>query len=201
MCRSFYLALNMDAMEKIKNYFNSLVKMEDSDWVIFSSKLEKVEFPKKSLLLKMGHTERYLSFIEYGIVRFNIPKLDHDFTFGFAFENSFVSAYDSFLTQSPSFYNVEAITDCVLWRISFDDLNSVYKCTQVGNIIGRKAAEDIFLKKMKREVSLLEDTAKTRYLNLLREQPQMIKHIPLKYLASYIGVRPQSLSRIRKEIY
>lgn len=190
----------MNSMDKIKAYFDSLIAIEEQDWNIFSSKLTKVAFPKRSLILEMGKTERYLSFIERGIVRFNIPKLDYDFTFGFAFENSFVSAYDSFLTQTASSYNLEAITDCVLWRISFDDLDTVYRTTQVGNFIGRKAIEDIFLKKMKREFTLLEDSAKTRYLNLMREQPELIKHIPLKYLASYIGIRPQSLSRIRKEI-
>lgn len=191
----------MDALDKIKNYFNSLVDMNAKDWEIFSSKLIRMEFPKRSLLLEMGNTEHYLSFIEQGIVRFNIPKLDYDFTFGFAFENSFVSGYDSFLTQLPSSYNLEAITPCVLWRISFEDLHTVYETTSVGNFIGRKAIEDIFLKKMKREMTLLEDSAKTRYLNLMREQPELIKNIPLKYLASYIGIRPQSLSRIRKEIY
>src|SRR5690606_3339995 len=156
---------------------------------------------RSSIILERGKTEKYLSFIEKGIIRFNIPKLDYDFTFAFAFENSFVSAYDSFLTQKPSIYNVEAISNCVLWRISFDDLNAIYNDTQVGDRIGRKVAENIYLKKMKREISLLDDTAKKRYLDLMQEQPHLIQHIPLKYLASYIGVRPQSLSRIRKEIY
>ena len=188
-------------MDKIKEYFESLVVMNDTDWEVFSAKLVKREFPKKSLILEIGKTEQYLSFIEKGIVRFNIPKLDYDFTFGFAFENSFVSGYDSFLTKQPSSYHLEAITDCILWRISFEDLHAVYQTTTVGNLIGRKAVEDIFLKKMKRELTLLEDSAKTRYINLMREQPELIRNIPLKYLASYIGIRPQSLSRIRKEIY
>ncbi|WP_343318954.1 Crp/Fnr family transcriptional regulator [Sphingobacterium multivorum] len=188
-------------MNKIREYFESLVVMNDTDWELFSAKLVRMVFPKKSLILEIGKTEQYLSFIEKGIVRFNIPKLDYDFTFGFAFENSFVSGYDSFLTQQPSSYHLEAITDCILWRISFEDLHMVYQTTTVGNLIGRKAAEDIFLKKMKRELTLLEDSAKTRYINLMREQPELIRSIPLKYLASYIGIRPQSLSRIRKEIY
>ncbi|WP_312333785.1 Crp/Fnr family transcriptional regulator [Sphingobacterium sp.] len=188
-------------MDRIKQYFDSLVVMSDTDWELFSAKLVKTEFPKKSLILEIGKTEQYLSFIEKGIVRFNIPKLDYDFIFGFAFENSFVSGYDSFLTQEPSSYRLEAITDCILWRISYSDLHLIYETTQVGNFIGRKAIEDIFLKKMKREITLLEDSAKTRYLNLMQEQPELIRNIPLKYLASYIGIRPQSLSRIRKEIY
>jgi hypothetical protein len=66
--------------------------------------------------------------------------------------------------------------------------------------MGRKIAEELFLKKTRREMSLLEDTATQRYLDLLSEQPLLIRYIPQKYLASYIGIRPQSLSRIRKAI-
>lgn len=187
-------------MKAIQNYFNELTGISESDSLIFCSKLQRVEFSRKSIILERGKTEKNLSFIEKGIVRFNIPKLDYDFTFAFAFENSFVSAYDSFLTQQPSIYNMEAISDCVLWQISFDELNDVYENTRIGDRIGRKVAENIYLKKMKREISLLEDTAKKRYLDLMKEQPHLIQHIPLKYLASYIGIRPQSLSRIRKEI-
>lgn len=190
----------MSTIENIRKYFNEFVSISDADWDVFSSKLSRVEFPKKSLILEIGKRERFLSFIEKGIIRFNIPKPDHDFTFAFAFENTFVSGYDAFLTQTPSLYNIEAITDCVLWQITYEDLEAVYNNTSIGNRIGRKVAEGLYLRKMKREMSLLEDTAKKRYLDLMNEQPLLIQYIPQKYLASYIGIRPQSLSRIRKTI-
>ncbi|NGM66870.1 Crp/Fnr family transcriptional regulator [Sphingobacterium sp. SGR-19] len=187
-------------MEKIRQFFGEFVTIDDLDWEIFSSKLERAAFPKKSVILEQGKKERFLSFLEKGIIRFNIPKVDYDFTFAFAFENTFFSAYDSFLTQTGSHYNIECITDCVLHRISYKDLEFVYANTSIGDRIGRKVAEDLYVKKMKRERSLLEDTAKKRYMDLLSEQPHLLKYIPQKYLASYIGIRPQSLSRIRKTI-
>ena len=76
----------------------------------------------------------------------------------------------------------------------------IYNETKVGNILGRKSAEDLFLKKSNRELSFLTQTAEQRYLNLFTEQPLLLKHIPLKYIASYIGITPQALSRIRKRI-
>ncbi|MGO1245714.1 MAG: cyclic nucleotide-binding protein, partial [Sphingobacterium sp.] len=79
-------------------------------------------------------------------------------------------------------------------------LHVIYNTTKVGNLIGRKVAESLYAAKMKRELALLKDSAKERYLDLLRNQPHFYKQIPLKYLASYIGVRPQSLSRIRRQI-
>ena len=187
-------------MLNIKNFFSELVDISDEDWAIFSSKLIRRCFPKKSVILRIGERENFLSFIENGIIRYNIPKLDYDFTFGFAFSNSFVSGYDSFLTQQPSNYNLEAITDCTLWQISYDDLDYIYENTIIGDRIGRKIAESLYVKKMKREQSLLEDSAQKKYEDLLKEQPELILNIPLKYIASYIGIRPQSLSRIRRQI-
>lgn len=187
-------------MDQIKEYLEQIVKVSDKDWELFSSKLKKVECKKRTTLLKIGKVENHLSFIEKGSIRLFIPKEENDLTFGFCFKGQFMSAYDSFLTQSPSTYQTETLTDATLWRLTFNDLQDIYKSTEIGNIVGRKTAENLFLMKSQREQSLLNDTAEKRYLNLFTERPQLIKEIPLKYLASYIGVTPQALSRIRKRI-
>ena len=187
-------------MEQIRKYFEQTFKLTDHDWVTFSSKLTRIEVSKRRLLLKAGQTENYLSFVEKGIIRLYIPKEDKDLTFAFGFDNGFMSAYDSFLTRQPSIYNVETLTQTILWRLRYDDLQTIYKETEIGNNIGRQASEDLFLKKSKRELSLLNDTAEQRYLKLFSEQPKLIQQIPLKYIASYIGITPQALSRIRKRI-
>ncbi len=189
-------------MDQIRTYFEATTgKISDADWHNFSSRLTRQEFPKKKLLLETGRTENHLSFIEKGVVRFYIPKESEELTFNFAFDNNFVSAYDSFLTQTPVTYHVETLTPSVLWRITYDDLQAIYAETEVGNTIGRNASEGLFLENFRRELSLLNDTAEQRYLKLFTEQPLLIQNIPLKYIASYIGVKPQSLSRIRRRIY
>ncbi len=88
----------------------------------------------------------------------------------------------------------------MLWSITHADLQVIYRDTDCGQIIGRKTAESLFLLKVKREQSLLNESAEERYLKLFTEQPQLIKEIPLKFLASYIGITPQALSRIRRRI-
>lgn len=108
-------------MEQIKEYFKKTFILTDKDWQIFSSKLSRQEFSKKLLLLAKGKTENYLSFVEKGIIRFFIPHETKDVTFSFAFENAFASGYDSFLTRRPSVYNVETLTQTILWRLSYDD--------------------------------------------------------------------------------
>ncbi len=187
-------------MQQIREYFERVSALNENDWQLFSSKLVRREFPKKTLLLKAGQTENYLSFVEKGIIRFFIPKEENDLTFGFAFDNAFMSAYDSFLTRIASIYQLQALTETILWSLTYQDLQEIYNKTQIGNTIGRHAAEDLFLKKSKRELSLLNETAEQRYLKLFTEQPQLIKQIPLKYIASYIGITPQALSRIRGRI-
>lgn len=187
-------------MKEIKKFIDHIYPMCNADWDFFSSKLQKETVKKNSTLIKVGMIENYLSFISEGIVRFYIPKEETDLTFGFLFENEFVTAYDSFITQTPSHYQIETLSNTTLWRISFKDLQEVYKKTESGNFIGRRMAENMFLIKSKREISLLNKTAEERYLNLFSERPELIKQIPLKYIASYIGVTPQALSRIRKRI-
>ena len=187
-------------MNEIRKFIDNISPMNDSDWNFFSSKLKKVKFDKNTTVLKFGKTEKHLSFISKGIIRLYLPKEDSDLTFGFLFENEFVTAYDSLLTQTPSEYEIETLTETILWQISNKDLQEVYKRTKNGNIIGRKMAENMYLIKSKRELSLLSKTAEERYLNLFSNRPELLKQIPLKYIASYIGVTPQALSRIRKRI-
>lgn len=187
-------------MNEIRKFFDNISPMNNSDWQFFSSKLQKVKLKKRSTLLEIGEIESHLYFISKGVVRLYLPREEHDLTFGFLFENEFVTAYDSLITQKPSEYQIETLTETVLWKISNKELQEVYKKTTIGNVIGRKMAENMFLKKSKRELSLLSETAEERYLNLFSQRPKLLEQIPLKYIASYIGVTPQALSRIRKRI-
>ena len=189
-------------MYKFRKYIETIASVNEKDWLNFSSHLQKREFSKKSTFLGIGQIENNISFIEKGEVRLFIPKEnpEKEITFGFSFKDEFISAYDSFLTQTPSLYQLETLSETTLWSITYDELQEVYKTTKIGNTIGRFISEKLFLLKSKREQSLLNETSEQRYLNLFKERPNLIKQIPLKYIASYIGVTPQALSRIRKRI-
>ena len=189
-------------LQFIREYIEAIAHVSDTDWENFSARLLKREIKKKTVFLKIGEMENYISFVQKGVIRFYIPKefKEQEVTFGFCFKNQFVSAYDSFLTQKPSLYELETLADTTLYSISHQDLQEVYKTTEIGNLIGRLTAERLFYIKSKREQSLLNETPEQRYLNLFKERPELIHIIPLKYVSSYIGVTPQALSRIRKRI-
>ena len=187
-------------MEKVKEFLNAINPIDEKDWAFFSSRMELHDYNKKTILVELGKVENYINYVEEGIIRYYIPKDENDVTFGFSFKNEIASAYDSFLTQKPCDYQVETLTDTKLWRISYSNLTEIYNETSVGRKIGQQMAEGLFVKSVKRELSLLNNTAEERYLNLFTERPKLIKKIPLKYIASYIGITPQALSRIRNQI-
>ena len=189
-------------MHQIKLYLDKIASISSLDWNFFISKLHRRIITKKSVFIKVNQIENHISFIESGIVRLFIPRdnPEKEITFGFSFKNQFVSAYDSFLTQSPSNYQLQTLTETAMLSISYEDLQSVYKSTQIGNFIGRLTAEDLFLIKSKREQDLLNLNAEQRYLKLFKERPELLKSVPLKYISSYIGVTAQALSRIRKRL-
>jgi len=189
-------------VEQIKAYLDQIATISQSDWDFFTSKLQRRVIPKKAVFLKLNAIENHISFIESGVVRLFIPKEnpEKEITFGFSFKDQFISAYDSFLTQKPSAYQLQALTETTILSITYADLQEVYNTTQIGNLIGRLTAERLFLLKSKREQNLLNLTAEERYMKLFKERPDLIKVIPLKYISSYIGVTAQALSRIRKRL-
>lgn len=187
-------------MGYIREYYEQFVKLQEPEWEFIARHFRRKVYPKNEIITRKGNVETFLSFIESGYVRFYIPDEEYGYTFNFSFEKEFTCAYDSFLTQAPSEYEMQALTETVVWQISYNDLQKIYSQTSVGNYLGRFASEKLFLTKSKRELSLLTLTAKERYLKLFSEQPEVIKLIPLKYIASYIGITPQALSRIRRQI-
>ena len=164
-------------MQQIKAYLDQIATISNLDWSFFTSKLQRRVIEKKSIFLKVNEIENQISFIESGIVRLFIPKdnPEKEITFGFSFKNQFISAYDSFLTQSPSVYQLQALTETTILSLTYDDLQSVYKSTQIGNLIGRLTAEDLFLIKSNREQNLLNLTAEQRYLKLFKERPELLE--------------------------
>jgi CRP-like cAMP-binding protein len=190
-------------LQQIKSYLDQIANISIEDWSFFTSKLTPNQFPKKTIFLKLNEVENQISFIVSGVVRLYMPNedLEKEITFGFSFKDQFISAYDSFLTQQPSTYELQALTETSVLSITYNDLQEVYQKTQIGNLIGRLTAERLFLLKSKREQYLLKLSAEEHYLKLFKERPELLKVIPLKYISSYIGVTAQALSRIRKRLF
>lgn len=187
-------------MERLRKKLSDKVTISDAEWEFIASKLEVKTYKKKEFLITTNTIENKIYFILEGVFRLFIDLLEKDITVDFGFPNNFISSYSSFLTQNPSVSCIQSLTKSKVIYITREDLHEIYKQTKVGESIGRIFAEEFFRYKSKRELSFLIDSPTDRYLNLVKEQQQLIQEIPQKYLASYIGITPQALSRIRGKI-
>jgi cAMP-binding proteins - catabolite gene activator and regulatory subunit of cAMP-dependent protein kinases len=130
-------------MGHLRAYYERMAKLHPSEWEFIARHFSRKVFAKNEIITRDGETEKFLSFIESGIVRFFIPGEENELTFQFSFDHQFTCAYDSFLTQTPSCYALQALTKTIVWRISYDDLQKVYNQTNAGNLLGRIAAEKL----------------------------------------------------------
>lgn len=163
--------------------------------------LEVFHFKKKSLITEEGTTSKYVYFVNNGVLRAYYLKDGEEFTTQFYFENSYCSSYSSFLTQSKGRINIECLTDVELLALSYENVQNMYKTSKAFNTFGRRISEFLYIDFYKRSSSFLLDDAKTRYLKLVKERPEVLKTIPNYLIASYIGVTPESLSRLKKQLF
>lgn len=186
-------------MESLITYFEKM-GFSENQLTPFLKCIKMRQYKANELIISKGQIENYLSFIDVGIVRYFVVANDKEITIDFAFNRTFYCAYDSFYDRSDTDIYIEALTDVQLYSISHKDLQNLYTNCEITKILGRLATENLLSKKVKREINLLTKSPQERYEELLREQPKYILQIPLKFIASYLGVVPETLSRIRKRI-
>lgn len=188
--------------EGLKNAINFLLPMNELEWKAFEANLYTREFKKGEYFLQKDHTINALGFISSGSFRtFCIDNTGEEITYCLHFENEFLTAFESLITREPSIFDIEAMEDSTLICIHQSDLDQLYKTSHYWERFGRLFAERFYVIRQNRYKDLLLETAEYRYLKLLNKYPDIFQRVPQYYIASFIGIRPQSLSRIRKNIY
>lgn len=160
---------------------------------------KKKYIQKNAFLLKEGETCRDLVFVQKGCLRLYYVKDGIEVSVWFAFAQSSAIEIYSFISENPSDYFIQAIEDTEVLYLPKKALNKLYDHHPKMQEMMRNFWEDVILNLIKRFTSLQTDSAEKRYLTLL-QKPDYIDAIPQKYLASFIGVTPTSLSRIRKRL-
>jgi CRP-like cAMP-binding protein len=123
-----------------------------------------------------------------------------DTTKNFFFENEYASEYESFISRTPAAFNVRAMEDSELLELSYANVQKLYETFPVWQKYGRIIAEWLFIHLSRRSKDLLSKSPEELYVDLLNTRPYIIERMPLHYIASYLGVQPESLSRIRKRL-
>ncbi|MGX5821014.1 Crp/Fnr family transcriptional regulator [Chitinophaga lutea] len=189
----------MEPMEHMRQALSRFVALPASQWEEVAASYTQRSLPKGAFLTEAGQVERHIYFLHKGAVRNYFIKDGKEFTVAFHFEGEFVSAYYSFLTRRPSEITMEALEDIVVCGIHQDDLYRFYAASAYGERIGRLIAEHQYTRRLEREMELLSLTAEERYHRLVERHPALVRQISVKHLSSYLGIQPESLSRIRRQ--
>lgn len=181
-----------------RNFLQKYTYLSDEDWRTISSFFTREEIPKNTLLLEEGKICRYFWFLELGLIRFFINKDGDDITKFFTVAPFCFTSALSFRTQQPANESIETIEDCVVWRIN---LSQADELLTLPNWLAftRKFTQEVQFYTEELLFSTKTETAETRYIKLLEKHPDLLSRIPLKHLSSFLGIAPQSLSRIRKK--
>lgn len=181
----------------LRTFIEQRVPLTDGAWEDCQRGLGYLKLKRKEHFLREGQICRQVGFIVRGYMRLYYLHNGEEITKDFNFENFFCGSYASFSMQQPSRFNVIAMEDAELHTISREDLYRLFEQYPCFQKLGRVWMEMMFIRKELREASFLLDSAEQRYAELLAQDSQIVQRVPLKYLASYLGMTAETLSRIR----
>jgi CRP-like cAMP-binding protein len=186
--------------EQFIEFIEQVMAMPEFERQLCYEYFEAIRAPKNTLLEQAGKTPKYLYFVVSGYVRnFHLDESGNEVTVDLNHSPRFFTSYYHFVERTISNENIACITDCELLRIKRDDVDVLFskseRVKEHNFIVLQKALED----EKNRLIDMATLSAEQRYLKFIRDQPDTIQHVPLQIIASYLGMKPESLSRIRKQ--
>jgi CRP-like cAMP-binding protein len=188
-------------MTPLTENINQIVSLTIDEIVTIEKAYGSVEMSKGDLWVKQGKICNQVAFVVSGKLRnYYINETGNEVTCYFVTPDNFISSYTSFLTNTPANENISALENTKLRVISKKDLEDLSVLVPKIQILRRVIAENLFIIMEKRITMLQSQSAFKRYEKMLKENPDIILSVPLQYTASFLGVTPQHLSRLRKEL-
>jgi CRP-like cAMP-binding protein len=176
------------------------VRLGSSDPDIIGSLFNRNELKSGDMLLQEGQVCRHFTFVQKGLFRHYFNNDGKEETFYFSAEGDFVCDYESFISCNVSKKNIVALEPSFVFSISDENLNEFYRLIPAGERFGRLLLEETFIKVINHILSAHTETAEQRYCSFLKNYSHIQQRIPQYYIASFVGVTPQSLSRIRRKM-
>lgn len=187
------------AAEALKKVVYQKASPTEAEWEAFVNCWEPYEFPKLHIMTDFEEVEDYFYFVHHGVIRGYFEKGAEEFNIGFSYDGEFSGVYDSFVKRKPSWYCMETISATSGLRIRHEDLTRLYDQYKVFERWGRLFNEMILMGFGIYIRSLLADSAEERFNRLMTQSPHVFQIIPQKHLASYLGMTPETFSRMRKK--
>jgi CRP/FNR family transcriptional regulator, anaerobic regulatory protein len=184
-------------MHPFRQFIHNYTPLSNEDWAIVEKHLVRMEVKKETILLQEGKVCRHLYFLESGLLRFFILKNGNDVTKYFTDVPYCFTSIKSFEAQKPATESIETLEDTVLWAMTFESVQSLQNLP-VWSTFTRKLVQEVQTYTDEILEELQTETAENRYKKMLFNNDPLLQRVPLKHIASYLGIAPQSLSRIRK---
>ena len=176
-------------------------KVTDEELEYFRSGLNITELQPKLFYIHANVIQQEIGFVYQGLLRaFYVDKKGNEITVNFVRENRYATHYTAFISRAPSKYYFQCIEPTTLVSLSYDHIQAGYDKYPNIERYGRLVAEAVLKFQQKRIESFLFETAEVRYINYLKEYPDLIERISISNLCTYLGIERQSLTRIRKKL-
>lgn len=190
--------MQRDVLAQIKQFFFNLVPtLDEEKWKLFANLTIVREYKKGEILLKPGQVCNYISFINYGLIREYFLVDGKEVIYAFFPENDYYAEYESFLSRSPSKRYAETLEDTEVVDLDYESLQLLYEKYPECERAGRLVAEELFVLLSNRSSSFLLQTPEERYKQFVKDCPAVVNRVPQYMIASYLGITPEALSRIR----
>jgi len=187
-------------IKSLLHSIQNLITLSPAERDIVTSLFKEKSYKKGDFFLAEGQICKQVGFVAKGLLRYYINHDGEEKTYAFSQENNYVCNYESFLPQSPSSKIIQALEDCEVLVISHADLQILYAGVREGERFGRMAIEAVFIQLLADISSFYIETPERRYERFRKNHPDLEQRISQYHIASYVGVKPQSLSRIRKRM-
>jgi CRP-like cAMP-binding protein len=190
-------------LAKYRKHVEPFVQFTDEEWELFAEHLYIKEVKKKECWVTSMHTCKEVGYILSGAFRFFFVRDGVEISNYFCFAGELVSAYGSFLKQQPGPGNIQAMEDATLICFSYNSLQQLLQDERTAfkmESFGRKVAEYLICCYEERLTAFITQTPEQRYMELVKRNAELLQRIPQHYVANYLGVTPESLSRIRKRL-
>jgi len=191
-----------DAFDTFLNSVTSLCpKVSKAELEYLQSGLTVTELKSKHFYIHANTIQKEIGFVFSGLIRaFYLDKDGKEISVNFIREGKYVTHYSAFITQTPCKYYFQCIEPSIIVNLSYKHIQEGYNKFTNLERYGRLVAEEVLKVQQRRIESFLFDNAETRYLDFAKENPDLFNRVSLSYLASFLGIERQSLTRIRKKL-
>ena len=184
----------------LRQFLAKHIQLTEEEFAPLAACIEVRQFPRRAMIIREGEQERYLSLVAQGILRKFFYKGNLEVITQLAGEGSLISSSVSFLAATPSQYYIETLEPVTLVSVSRECLDDLYAKSIAMQRMGRIITTELYLAKEQWEQDHISYDVKTRFMKFVAEQPELVKRVPQKYLASYLNIKPETFSRLKHHL-